>query len=101
MMDLSVPEIKRFIDELKGQMETIQQEDDGYNPDTDLLKATIDNIEEELVGVKDFNKTDIRKQARIAAFMTFIANILEEGLDDEDFDDEDDDLDFEDEDEEK
>lgn len=67
--------------------------------EAEFIGAAIDNLAEEIKGVKSFDTLKIKQKARIIAFMSFIYDILEDSGDfeDDDFFDED----FEEEDEEE
>lgn len=66
--------------------------DELYTADeAEFIKAAIENLSEEIKGLKSFDNLKMKQKARIIAFMSFIYDILEDGgdFDDEDFDDED------------
>ncbi len=72
--------------------------------DAEFINAAIDNLYEEIKGLKSFDKISTKQKARIVAFMSFVYDVFDEGDDFEDmFDDEesygDDDDDDEDDDE--
>ncbi len=91
--DLDIAEVKDFIQQVKVECQNAIDNDPDYDGEAELLLAAIDNLQDELINVKELENLDSRKQARILAFMTFLMGMIPGSLDE---DDEDDDFEFED-----
>lgn len=93
-MDLNIDEFKNLLKLQKTQFQELINQDKEYDGEADMLMAVIDNLEEDLKGVKDLDTLDLHKQARVFASLCFFAQLQEEFINaDEDFDE--DELEFE------
>lgn len=88
-------------DVLRSSIEQMKQDvlqdvnEDLYTKDeAEFIQAAIENLEDEIKGLKSFDNLKMKQKARIISFMSFIYDILEDGGDfDEDYDEDDEDED--------